>query len=65
MQVMHENKCHAASDALEMKPPATMTQHEVVLDYFHSHIFNDEHNISKVIDSSVLEQPTHTAMESQ
>ena len=48
-----------------MKPPATTTQHEVVLDDFNSHILNDKHNISKVIDSSVLKQPTHTALESQ
>ena len=65
MQVMHENTCHPASDALEMKPPTMKTQHEVVLDDFNSHIFNDKHNISKVIDSSVLMQPTHTATESQ
>ena len=65
MQVMHENTCHPANDSSEMKPPTTMTPCGVLLDDFNSHIFNDEHNISKVIDSSILEQPTHTATESQ
>ena len=62
MQFMHEN--HPASDALDMKQSATMTQHEVELDDFNSHIFNDKDDISKAVDSSVLEQPTHTATES-
>ena len=65
MQVMHENTCHPASDALEMKQSATMTQHEVELDDFNSHIFNDKDDISKAVDSSVLEQPTHTATKSR
>ena len=50
MQVMHDNTCHPASDALGMKPSATMAQHELELDDFNSHVFNDEDDISKVVD---------------
>ena len=65
MQVMHENTCHPTSDALEMKPSTTMTRCEGELDDFNSLICNDKDDISKVVDSSVLEQPKLTAMQSQ
>ena len=58
-------RTHTILDALEMKESTTMAQHEVELDDFNSHIFNDEDDISKAVDSSVLEQPTHMATESQ
>ena len=53
-----------ANDALEMKPSATKSQHPVEPEDFNSHVFNDEEDYSKVMDLSILDQPTHTVVKS-